>query len=128
MDFWHFLLLFLTITFGTGFTICLLLLRRMVFQQVRMENYLITIGQTMSDFYLKIDDLFSQSLHYYDETIYQFIEGIKAVKLEIDSTLDEYDDLREYIVPIPSSEEKFQNEEKEVLGVVRPPIFPRKTT
>jgi type I site-specific restriction endonuclease len=98
---------------------CLYLLKKMDIQRIRMENYLVDISIVMSDYWEKIDALFSQSIHYYDETIYQFVESTKDVKNAIDKTLDEYDDLREFIVPIKTEKEKQDEQEKELIGVVK---------
>lgn len=119
MDFWHVFLLITTCASLITAGICLYLLRKMDLEKARMENYLISISLVMSDYWNKIEALFEQSIHYYDETIFQFIESTKEVKLEIDKTLDQYEDLREYIVPIQTPEEKRANQEQELLGVVK---------
>lgn len=120
MDFWHFFLLITTIL-GVGTAIVLIfILRKMDAERMRMEDYLVEISQVMSDYYGKISAMFSQSIHYYDETIYHFVESTKEVKETIDSTLDEYEDLREYIVPVQTPEEiNKDQQQKELLGVVR---------
>jgi len=128
MDSWHIILLITTIIGFSAGGVCLHLLRKMDFERIRMEDYLVAIGQVMSNFYSKIDSLFSQSIHYYDETIYQFVQSTKEVKIEIDKTLDEYEDLREFIVPVLSPEEKQQQQQVEVLGVVKPAIYPIRKT
>jgi len=124
MDFWHFFFIFTTLVSTGAAGICFVLLRRMDSDRARMENFVIRIGQTISDFKLKIDSLFQMSIHYYDETIYDFVENTKNVKKDIDEVLNEYEDLREFIVTEPTPEEKQAQEQYEVLGVVRPPIYP----
>jgi hypothetical protein len=122
MNLWTIIFLITTILGFIGLGICLKLLQRMYFEQIRMENYLIKVGTVMSDFYQRIDKLFSQSIHYYDDTIYEFIDNTKNVKKDIDDIFDEYDDLREYIVPELSPEEKVQQQQVEILGLIKPSI------
>jgi hypothetical protein len=116
MDFWLIFFIFTTlIGFGAaGFL--LHLLRKMDFERTRMEDFLIELSQVIADFKLKIDSLFKVSIHYYDETIYDFVESTKNVKLEIDKVLNEYDDLKEFIIPEAPPEEPT---EVDVLGVVK---------
>lgn len=120
MDFLHWIFL-ITSVLGIGFSlIAWLLLQKMDAERRRMEDYLVAIGYVMADYYQKIGSLFQQSIHYYDDTIYQFVESTKGVKQEIDDLLDEYEDLREFIVPVQSPEEMAkEQEQKEFLGVVR---------
>lgn len=119
MDWGYIILSILLVATTCSNFILLYLLRKMDIERVRMEEYVITIGQVMSEFYSKINEIFSQSIHYYDETIYQFVQDVKDVKEEIDGVLADYDDLKEFIVPVPTAEERVEQEQKEVLGIVK---------
>ena len=86
-----------------------------------MESYLLDINEAIGSFRSKIDALFGMNIHYYDETVYQFIEDTKEVKHTIDKVMEEYEDLAPYIFPEPLPPE---DQEKEILGVMRRPIYP----
>ena len=122
MDGLHYTFLVLAVLSSGGLGFCLYLLWRIDYERVRMESYLVSMSGTLTDFFLKIDSMFSQSIHYYDETIYAFIQDLKSLKNEMDDVLDEYDELREYIIKAPTDEEKADQQQKEILGVVRPDI------
>jgi len=119
MDFWTVILLLLTLGSLGAAGFMFYLLRRADLEKARLEDFVIRIGQSVSDFRLRIDSLFEQSIHYYDETIYAFVDETKKVKQEIDAVLGEYDDLREYIIPELTKEEKQEQQEKELIGIVR---------
>jgi len=121
MDFWHITLLTITIVSLGAAVFLFILLRRMDAERNRLESYLIDINEAIGLFRGKIDALFSMNIHYYDEVVYQFIEDTKEVKAEIDKVMLEYEDMAPYIFPEPLPPEE---QEKELLGVMRAPIYP----
>ena len=121
MDFWHVFLLLMVIVSSGVAIVLFILLRRMDAARALMESYLLDINEAIGTFRSRIDALFGMNIHYYDETVYQFIEDTKEVKGTIDKVMEEYEDLAPYIFPEPLPPEE---QEKEILGVMRRPIYP----
>lgn len=83
----------------------------------RMEDSFIDWNDAVGNFKMKIDALFDMNIHYYDETIFQFVEDVKELKNEMDKILTEYEDLEQYIYP--ENEKSEDAEQRELLGVVK---------
>ena len=114
----------------TIIVICLLLIYSIVItilfhklnQKInKLENYTLDLNTIISDYYQKIKSLFDMSIHYYDETIFEFIESTKELKNNIDDCLSN-NDMQEAIIEITEEEQP-----KEVLGVVKHGIMSKRT-
>jgi cell division protein FtsL len=85
-------------------------------EMTQLEGHIISIHNIITDYKIKVGQLFALNIHYYDDTIFQFIEDTKAVKAEIDNQMSEYDELKQYIY---DEEPPKEDEEKAFLGVVK---------
>ncbi len=93
------------------------LLKRSDDHNIILENFLIDLNIIVSEYKNKIDSLFEMNIHYYDETIFNFVEDTKQLRTQINEILKKYEDLSEYIYP-----EQLKNtdyEQKELLGIVK---------
>jgi hypothetical protein len=60
--------------------VAIFLLYKMNQQQDILQDDLLESYHLMWDFHQMINKLFEQNIHYYDDTIFQFIESTKAVR------------------------------------------------
>ena len=98
------------------------LLYRMSQQQDDLQDGLLECYHLIYDYQQVINKLFEMNIHYYDDTIFQFIERTKAVRDEIEKILKKYEELKPQILP----DEPPAEQQQELLGISRPLIYNRK--
>jgi len=96
------------------------LLYKMSQQQDVLQDDLLESYHLMWDFHQQINSLFEQNIHYYDDTIFQFVENTKAVRNGIEELVKKHSELQ--IIP----DEKPAEQPQEILGISRPLIYNRK--
>jgi len=110
-------LLLICLLFSGTIIFLWILLRRSDDHNIILENFLIDLNTIIAEYKNKIDSLFEMNIHYYDETIFNFVEDTKQLREQINEILKKYEDLSEYIYP-----EQLKNadyEPKELLGIVK---------
>jgi len=96
------------------------LLYKMSQQQDNFQDDLLECYHLMYDYLQQINKLFEMNIHYYDDTIFQFIESTKTVRNEIEDIIKKHDELQ--IIP----DELPTEQPQELIGISRPLIYNRK--
>jgi hypothetical protein len=97
-----------------------LLLYRLNQQYDELQDDLYNCYLTLYDYQQKINGLFEMNIHYYDETIFQFIESTKEMRAEIEGLIKNHPELQILADQAPAEQPQ------EILGVSRPLIYNRK--
>lgn len=100
--------------------VAIFLLYKMSQQQDGFQDDLLECYHLMWDYHTQINKLFEMNIHYYDDTIFQFIESTKAVRVRIEEIIKKHEELQ--IIP----DELPAEQPQELLGISRPLIYNRK--
>jgi hypothetical protein len=98
------------------------LLYKMSQQQDELQDDLVECYHLMYDYQQVINKLFEMNIHYYDDTIFQFIERTKAVRDDIEKILKKHEELELQVLP----DEPPTEQPQELLGISRPLIYNRR--
>ena len=120
MDFLTILLISLLATSVIANAVLAIMLLRLNQHQGAFESYVLDLYGIVNDYKQFVEELFRLSIHYYDDTIHEFMEKTKILKADLDDFMEQYSDLTPYVVPETKVEEP-----QEVLGLVRPDIYSR---
>jgi len=113
------LLVAICITLPASIFLTIMLIRLNRFQN-QFESFYVDLYAIIVDYHKFMENLFKLSVHYYDDTIHEFLEKTKILRSDVEEFLNNYAELRDYVIP-----EEPVEEPKEIIGLVRPDIVPR---
>ena len=91
------------------------------------ENFILDFAERINDFNAFLNSILKMNILYFDETIFELVEKVKMVKKDLADLINSNEILFDKIDMNVEEEKLDQSDEQEVLGVVKPVIYPRGT-
>ena len=99
--------------FSTGFFIYVYL--KSDKPKKELEDHIVETYVVINEFKSRIESIFGMNIHFYDDTVFEFVEELKKLNLSLEELIKKHEQELEFT---PIEEEPIE-QPKEVLGVFR---------
>ncbi len=84
-----------------------------------LENFMVGFNDDINEFKTSVDRITNANIMVYDELVFDVMSQCKIIRNKLNQYLSKYDEYKNYIY---TEEVKQEEQEQDVLGIVRPGI------